>query len=1018
MPGIITFEDFELDELRFELRRGGELVHVQPKVLRLLFYLAQHRQRSVSTQELLDALWPAERVTVASIKRAIGGARRVLGESAQSQASIRTVRGHGYQFVRRVVEAVAITPTAPAREDAAASEPSSGAFVGRAQLLAQLEAQLERASAGHGQLVLVSGEPGIGKTWLLQELRSRAAASGVPAWLGRCTHDEGAPALWPVVQLLRAATAELGPDAVLAAMGPGAADIAAALPELRSLYPQLSAPPAIDSTAERFRFFDSLLSALERLARSRGLCLLIDDVQHADALSLALLAFIAQQLDRCHLLVVVSARPVPNAAAPLSKLLQLSTLNSVELTGLGADEVAAWLTRHRGRPAAAKHVSHLHEQTGGNPLFIERMLHSGERVEPAGSPQCLQLAIEQHLDQLTSDGRRALQVAAVLGRELALAVLAEMLETASTELAQRLAPAVGAGLLQAQPGGYSFAHALIRDALYAQLPAAERARLHERAALALEARSHAGDARLAQIADHRLRAAPHHDQARALASAQQAAQVALQRAAFEEAASLFERARNLLEHGSSPDPARQLELLLEQGEAVAQAGDAPAARGLLLGAATRARELGAREVAVRAAMALAQLPETGSLDEARVGAVQHALEACAAGDPRRACLEALHAKTLLYSRDRVTCTRIARSALSDVACILDPALRARALIACWHGLSEPDCLPERKQIAETLARIGHAHSDYRALTWSAVARVSAAMELGDLATVDAGIASLTTLAERVRDPSARWYALTFRAMRCTLAAQLPEAERWAEAAYQLGVSLGPSGARHVYCTQLAALRRLQGRLSEAEQLVRELCLSHPSIAGWQAVLASLEAEQGQMEQPRKVLERMIERDLAALRRDPYALSVIAATSDLCLQVGDATHARPIYEALRAYETRHGSISVGVASHGPLARHLGRLALQLHDFGLAERHFQSALSASEAMPSPLFVSLTLLAYAHLLIVTRAGGGERAGNMLQRATELGRKHELQAVLRYAHALDTLARQGSAIAATRTR
>jgi DNA-binding winged helix-turn-helix (wHTH) protein len=216
VPGIIAFQDFELDELRFELRRGGELVHVQPKVLRLLFYLARHRQRSVSTQELLDALWPGERVTVASIKRAVGGARRALGESAESQVSIRTVRSHGYQFVRDLTASRHSEPVLP---PLSAAQPNGG-FVGRQRVLAELEQRLARARAGVGQLVLVSGEPGIGKSRLLQELRQRAAESGAHAWLARCTHDEGAPALWPFLQLLRAAMSELGPERVLSVQRP------------------------------------------------------------------------------------------------------------------------------------------------------------------------------------------------------------------------------------------------------------------------------------------------------------------------------------------------------------------------------------------------------------------------------------------------------------------------------------------------------------------------------------------------------------------------------------------------------------------------------------------------------------------------------------------------------------------------------------------------------------------------------------------------------------------------------
>ena len=106
VPVTYAFGDFELDEARFELRRHGVVVVLQPKALRLLFLLVAERERAVSAEEVFAELWPSERVSAASIKRAVLGVRRALGESGESQRSIRTVRGYGYQFV----PSVALTP--------------------------------------------------------------------------------------------------------------------------------------------------------------------------------------------------------------------------------------------------------------------------------------------------------------------------------------------------------------------------------------------------------------------------------------------------------------------------------------------------------------------------------------------------------------------------------------------------------------------------------------------------------------------------------------------------------------------------------------------------------------------------------------------------------------------------------------------------------------------------------------------------------------------------------------------
>ncbi|HTU61269.1 MAG TPA: winged helix-turn-helix domain-containing protein, partial [Polyangiales bacterium] len=113
MSGIYRFGPFELDTARFELKRGGEGVDVQPKVLRLLQHLLEQRTRAVDTAELLQVLWPGTRVGTGSIKRAVLGARQALGERAEDQSRIRTIRGFGYQFVGEVT---LVEHTEPARE--------------------------------------------------------------------------------------------------------------------------------------------------------------------------------------------------------------------------------------------------------------------------------------------------------------------------------------------------------------------------------------------------------------------------------------------------------------------------------------------------------------------------------------------------------------------------------------------------------------------------------------------------------------------------------------------------------------------------------------------------------------------------------------------------------------------------------------------------------------------------------------------------------------------------------------
>ena len=177
-------------------------------------------------------------------------------------------------------------------------------------------------------------------------------------------------------------------------------------------------------------------------------------------------------------------------------------------------------------------------------------------------------------------------------------------------------------------------------------------------------------------------------------------------------------------------------------------------------------------------------------------------------------------------------------------------------------------------------------------------------------------------------------------------------------------------------------------------------LTHPRIAGWQAVLSTLDVEQGRTDHARAVLDRLVERELASLRSDPFGLGVLAAGADLCSSVGGAEQAALLYDALEPYAHLHGCIGQGVASHGPLARHVGRLALQCGKLVEADRYLRQAVEAAQGMRSPQFLSASLLAYAQLLLVNGdPSGPARAGRLVARAAEIADSHGMNGFRRYA-------------------
>jgi hypothetical protein len=341
----------------------------------------------VSTDELLRAVWPDERVTTASVKRAIAGARRVLGDDGASQRSIRTLRGCGYRLMLHVAVrsfdkkpeapagALLAGPTAPALRLHA-----QGTFVGRERVLARLEARLADALAGHGGVELLSGPAGIGKTRTLVEFKRRLEALKLPTRFARCIEEEGTPALWPWTQILCAgATAGGAPDlsALIAAkMDASAAGIHALFHRL----PVTAEVPVLKQAVARFRFFDAVATALERAAEERPIVIMFDDVQRADPVALRLLSFVARRIEAARVLIVLGARthaaPHEDARPELERMLRELHPYPVALDGLSLDEVARYTELYTGQAPTSAMVERFHRLTGGNPLLVQQVAHT------------------------------------------------------------------------------------------------------------------------------------------------------------------------------------------------------------------------------------------------------------------------------------------------------------------------------------------------------------------------------------------------------------------------------------------------------------------------------------------------------------------------------------------------------------------------------------------------------------------------------------------------------------------
>lgn len=506
---IFSFPPYALDEELFELRRDGQRVPVQPKVLGLLFLLVRERQRTLTKAEVLDAVWPGVSVTEASLARAVSEARKAIED--EEQTAIVTVRGRGFRFATPVTIA---RPSLQATPEPKSARDLATRLVGREAALAVLSSRLSEASRGRGGVVWVTGEVGIGRTSALDAFASSARSAQV---LRASASGETLPPLWPFTQLARAA---------------GDATLEERVDALRR---------AGDGADARFAASDAVVRALLALPPPRPLALLFDDLEEADAATLELLAFLARETRTSPVLIVLALREGAASRAPdaLRALLRDHGDVVVPLRRLDASEVTVMVRAITG-VAPDRLVSAVVEKSGGNPMLVRRVLATewaaaairSADAELEGSVDIqpeLFASIGRHLEGLSPSSTQVLLSASLLGRSFTFPALLAVTGLAPDELLARLDESIrGKLVVRDKSGSYRFVHVLVRDVLSKRLPAHERAERHRMVGHALLGVY--GDSALlhaAELAPHFLRSAELGEAPRAVELSLRAAEQAL-----------------------------------------------------------------------------------------------------------------------------------------------------------------------------------------------------------------------------------------------------------------------------------------------------------------------------------------------------------------------------------------------------------------------------------------------------------------------------------------------------------
>jgi len=851
-----------------------------------------------------------------------------------------------------------------------------------------LEASLTAVLEGGGRLLLCSGEPGIGKTRLAQELVSLAGRRGVPAAWGRGVDMAATPPYWPWRQVL-VRVAELVDAGDIAAV-----DLAPLLPD-----PGRGVEDAVGggSREERWRLFDDASRFLRACAAGDGLVVVLDDLHWADRPSVLLLEHLVHQLEAGDARLLVLATYRDTEAGPGSMLGDLlpglaggRVSERLHLRGLDEDAVRSYLGAVSGREVPSGTARAVHRLTGGNPFFVAelgRELREGTGLLARGPgqpwrvavPQSVRAAIRRRVDHLSPPCRELLRAASVIGQQFPVGVLAAMVGAPAIACLDLLDEASAAGLVEpaSPPGRYRFVHDLVCDAVEADLGSAGRVGLHRKAAEAIEA-FYAGrvEPYLFDLARHWAEAAVAGDRDVAAAWAGRAGDEAMRRLACEEGGRLY---RLALEVGASDlDELVACQLLLRLARALYRSGQLGDCLKVCEQAAAAARRLGRPDLIGEAAVVLEAVGEP-SVNEVVRDLCQEALAGLGeTATPLRARLLAQLTEADTYLGDAEGAERASRQALALAERSQDRAALVAALRARHLTCTASEGVAERLALADRLVEVARGLPSPEPVMWAHVWHTAAHFERGDLSAVAEELPRLARAVERVRTPLAHWQLLRAQATLAQAQGRFQDATGFAGEALELVQRIGHPAARHLYYGIMCAVGHHAGPAPGlAEEIVRLGGQSGPMADVRQLTMALVLFDAGRAADAAALYRRLA--PVAAWEPAwPMRLVAWAGRMQVSVGLGEGEDAAALLELLDRERGRHVTGVTGTVAYlGPVELYLGIGAVLLGRLDRAVADLETAVGVAVGNGARPFVVEARYELARAL-VARAGPGD-----LQRA-----------------------------------
>lgn len=865
-------------------------------------------------------------------------------------------------------------PAAPAR--------GGIALLGRDAEMRTLTERLHAVTEGRGGAAVLVGEPGMGKSRLLEEVIEVARSLGCVTAVTRCPESGAIPPFWPAVQLAEQARQA---GIIGAALAP----------------PEGGDEPAPPRTL--FLLYEAVSSALR--ASERPLVLVIDDLQWCDIDTLRLLAHVAIDLADVPVLLVVAARPLDDGAPreaveALDALARVPDAVHVRVEGLGTGDVATWLERLHGGPLPAEVAAWVHHRTGGQPLFVkelgELLAAEGTLADPEAVratraiPMGVTFVVRRRVARLPEETQHLLTVAAVLGQEFRLDLVAAVTETPLDVALDSLAPALDAGLvLDDGEHGFTFSHALVADALAAEVNAARRARLHASAARTLASRC---GPRLGALADeiaHHAIAGAHAGTAELAAQASiEAARTATERLGYVEAAGHWRRAADALALSRPGDLAARVDALHHLTDMLFRSDLVREAKLAAVETIDLAEVAGDTDAMVRTA-ALVGNPHVwtnqsyGSVEPEVISALRRSFARIPADD---LCAAALVQGALAFEMtfmDRELVDPVVERARDAARACGDPEVVARVMLSTLLAF-HPDRLEDRissSGLARDLA-LDHdlpdevlvvAHLQHAVALWEAARFVEARDQVACARRVD----------ERMGGSRVRAQLYWFHAATLAAVGEYDEALRLGAKATEIYRRTRGYDAPLIEAVLVLTVAADLGGLDEVLDQVDTARMSSPRYGQMSVeIFAWALLEEGSVERREQAAGLLAEVSWRPPDLDYTSLCGSCLALHNRVELGDLDTVARIMPILEPYDGRWSQAGSGAVSGGPVGLALARGAAALGDVGRARTAFAAATASTARLGAASWHVRALLHEARFL----ADLGEPAAAPARLAHEL--------------------------------